>query len=389
MKNLAGTHTTSNIPRWRRILANVWHWLIEPSPAIVEPERRLQARLLMAILLVLLILDFFSLILSLFDVFTKSGESKAVTAMSFWITLSAFLVLAVDYGLSRTIHYRLAAGLAVGTLLSATFAAVIPNPQDLRATSFLILGGLVGSLFLSVRATALAFFITFIGLLLLPVFVPGFSASKDLNAPLLFILTVGGLVVIATNLRQRYIDQIDWQTKQLVQSEARLRELSIRDPLTGLFNRRYLEEALAIELIRAERKRSPIGIIIADIDHFKRFNDTHGHAAGDAVLAQVGNFLRTHVRASDITCRYGGEEFLLILPEAPREITQRRAEQMQEDTRHLHVQYEGQTLEAITLSLGVAVYPEHGSTSDTIIRAADDALYRAKHDGRDRVVVAE
>jgi diguanylate cyclase (GGDEF)-like protein len=389
MKNHAGTHTTANIPRWRRILANVWHLLIEPSPALVEPERRLQARLLMAILLVLLILDFFSLILSLFDVFTKSGEAKAVTAMSFWITLSAFLVLAVDYGLSRTIHYRLAAGLAVGTLLSATFAAVIPNPQDLRATSFLILGGLVGSLFLSVWATAIVFFITFIGLLLLPVFVPGFSASKDLNAPLLFILTVGGLVVIATSLRQRYIDQIDWQTKQLVQSEARLRELSIRDPLTGLFNRRYLEEALAIELIRAERKRSPIGIIIADIDHFKRFNDTHGHAAGDAVLAQVGNFLRTHVRASDITCRYGGEEFLLILPEAPREITQRRAEQMQEDTRQLHVQYEGQTLEAITLSLGVAVYPEHGSTSDTIIRAADDALYRAKHDGRDRVVVAE
>jgi diguanylate cyclase (GGDEF)-like protein len=388
MKNFTDTNNSSNIPRWRRILANVWHWLIEPPPAIVEPERRLQARLLMAILLVLLILDFFSLILSLFDVFTKSGESKAVTAMSFWITLSAFLVLAVDYGLSRTIHYRLAAGLAVGTLLSATFAAVIPNPQDLRATSFLILGGLVGSLFLSVWATATVFFITFIGLLLLPVFVPGFSASKDLNAPLLFILTVGGLVVMATNLRQRYIDQIDWQTKQLVQSEARLRELSIRDPLTGLFNRRYLEEALAIELIRAERKRFPIGIIIADIDHFKRFNDTHGHVAGDAVLAQVGKFLRTHVRASDITCRYGGEEFLLILPEAPREITQLRAEQMQEDARHLHVQYEGQTLEAITLSLGVAVYPEHGSTSDAIIRAADDALYRAKHDGRDRVVVA-
>src|SRR6185503_2478921 len=297
MKNFIVNNTSSKLPHWRRRLTAVWRWLIEPPPAIVEPERRLQARPLMAILLVLLILDFFSLILSLFDVFTKSGESKAVTAMSFWITLSAFLVLAVDYGLSRTIHYRLAAGLAVGTLLSATFAAVIPNPQDLRATSFLILGGLVGSLFLSVWATATVIFITFIGLLLLPVFVPGFSASKDLNAPLLFILTVGGLVVMATNLRQRYIDQIDWQTKQLVQSEARLRELSIRDPLTGLFNRRYLEEALAIELIRAERKRSPIGIIIADIDHFKRFNDTHGHAAGDAVLAQVGNFLRTHVRA--------------------------------------------------------------------------------------------
>lgn len=388
MKNLAGTHTTSTIPRWRRILAKVWHWLIEPSPAIVEPERRLQARLLMAILLVLLILDFSSLILSLFDVFTKSGEAKAVTAMSFWITLSAFLVLAVDYGLSRTIHYRLAAGLAVGTLLSATFAAVIPNPQDLRATSFLILGGLVGSLFLSVRATAIVFFITFIGLLLLPVFVPGFSTSKDLNAPLLFILTVGGLVVIATVLRQRYIDQIDWQTKQLVQSEARLRELSIRDPLTGLFNRRYLEESLALEMIRADRKQYPIGIIMVDIDHFKQINDTYGHAVGDVVLVEIALLLRTYVRSSDITCRYGGEEFILILPAASQKITQMRAEQMREAARQLIVQYEDKTLEAVTLSLGVAGYPDHGSTYDAILSAADTALYSAKSEGRDRVVVA-
>jgi diguanylate cyclase (GGDEF)-like protein len=389
MKNFTVTDISSKLPYWRRRLAAVWRWLIEPSPSVVEPERRLQARLLMAILLVLLILDFFSLILSLFDVFTKSGESKAVTAMSFWITLSAFLVLAVDYSLSRTIHYRLAAGLAVGTLLSATFAAVIPNPQDLRATSFLILGGLVGSLFLSVRATAIVFFITFIGLLLLPVFVPGFSASKDLNAPLLFILTVGGLVVMATNLRQRYIDQIDWQTQQLVTSEAQLRELSVRDPLTGLFNRRYLEEMLELEMIRATRNGYLIGIIAVDIDHFKRFNDTHGHAAGDAVLVQVGNLLRTHIRSSDVTCRYGGEEFILVLPEASREITQLRAEQMREDARHLHMQYEGQTLEAVTLSLGIAIFPEHGSTKDAILGAADDALYRAKNGGRDQVVVAD
>lgn len=389
MKNFTVTDISSNLPHWRRRLAAVWRWLIEPSSSVVEPERRLQARLLMAILLVLLILDFFALILSLFDLFTKSGESKTVTAGSLWITLSTVLVLAVDYGLSRTRHYPLAAGLAVGTLLSATFAAVIPNPQDLRATSFLILGGLVGSLFFSVRATAIVFFITFIGLLLLPVFVPGFSNSKDLNAPLFFILTVGGLVVMAASLRQRYLDQIDSQTQQLVTSEAQLRELSVRDPLTGLFNRRYLEEMLALEMIRAARKQYLIGIIAVDIDHFKRFNDIHGHAAGDAVLVQVGNLLRRHVRLSDVTCRHGGEEFILVLPEASPEITQLRAEQMREDTRHLHVQYEGQTLEAVTLSLGVAIFPKHGSTKDAILGAADDALYRAKNGGRDQVVVAD
>jgi len=246
----------------------------------------------------------------------------------------------------------------------------------------------MGSLFFTARATAVVFLVTFLGLLLLPTFVPGTSTLNNLNA-LFFILTVGGLVVMAATLRQRYIEQIDWQTRQLLESEARLRELSVRDPLTGLFNRRYLEEALVIEMIRAARKQYPIGIIMADIDHFKRFNDTHGHAAGDAVLIQIASLLRTQVRSSDITCRYGGEEFILILPEASREITQMRAEQICEGARHLHVQYGGLTLDAVTLSLGVAVFPDHGSTHDTLLGAADSALYRAKRDGRDRVMAAD
>ncbi|MDQ3004866.1 MAG: GGDEF domain-containing protein [Chloroflexota bacterium] len=193
---------------------------------------------------------------------------------------------------------------------------------------------------------------------------------------------------MAALLRQSYLGQIDRQTQQLVESEARLRELSIRDPLTGLFNRRYLEEMLEVEMIRAARKQYLIGIIMADVDHFKRFNDIHGHAAGDAVLVQVANFLRTHVRSSDATCRYGGEEFILVLPEASLRITQIRAEQMLEGARHLQVQFDGQTLEAVTLSLSVAIFPVHGSTYDEILGAADAALYRAKSGGRDQVVLA-
>ncbi|MBC7876577.1 MAG: diguanylate cyclase [Anaerolineales bacterium] len=388
MKNLNDMNSSPKTPHRRRGLADVWHWLIEPSSAVVEPERRLQARLLMAMLLVLIFLGLLSLTLSLLGVYSQPGKPETVGSIYDWITIPTLLVLAAAYGLSRGIHYPVAALMTVGVVMIATFGSTILNPQDFRIIFFLILGGLIGSLFLSARATAIIFLVTFIGLFLLPALAIGISTSNNISV-LFFILMVGALVVMAASLRERYLDQIDVQTSQLLQSEVRLRELSIRDPLTGLFNRRYLEEMLTVEMIRAARKQYPIGIIMVDIDHFKRFNDTHGHAAGDAILIEVGNFLRTHVRASDITCRYGGEEFIMALPEASQEITEMRARHMQEDVSQLLIQHDGQTLEAITLSLGVAIFPEHGLSYDAILGAADTALYRAKSNGRDQVVVAE
>jgi diguanylate cyclase (GGDEF)-like protein len=117
-----------------------------------------------------------------------------------------------------------------------------------------------------------------------------------------------------------------------------------------------------------------------DVDHFKRFNDTFGHDAGDAVLRELGKFLQRHIRSSDIACRYGGEELMLILPETSLDIIQNRAEQIRQGVKHLQVQHD-QQLGAITLSLGVACFPEHGSTGEAVIRAADAALYRAKKKG--------
>ncbi len=388
MNNLITTNNTSGTGRWLHRLAAVWNWLIEPSPSIIQAERRLQARLLMAMLLVLMSLGLVFFILSMLGVFSVPGEPKTGISVNDWITLAAGLLFPIEYSLSRTRYYPIAAVMMVAVVLSATFAGVIVSPQDTHPLFFLILGGLIASLFLSARMTALVFLITAGGLLALPIFVAGFSRTNYINA-FFFILTVGGVVVIATSLRQHYLDQIDWQTQQLIENETRLRELSIRDPLTRLFNRRYLEEMLTVEMMRAERKGYSIGIIMADIDHFKRFNDRHGHAAGDAVLVQVANFLRTHVRSSDMTCRYGGEEFILVLPEASREITQLRAELMQKDARLLQLPFERQMLEAVTLSLGVAVYPQHGLDYDSILGAADAALYRAKNGGRDRVVIAD
>ncbi|HKI53129.1 MAG TPA: GGDEF domain-containing protein [Anaerolineales bacterium] len=167
-----------------------------------------------------------------------------------------------------------------------------------------------------------------------------------------------------------------------------LRQQSIRDPLTGLFNRRYLEETLMTEIERARRYKRPFSIIMMDLDHFKRFNDTHGHEAGDIVLQTLGKFLQQHVRGGDIACRYGGEEFTLILPDTSLEIAQTRAEQLCEGIRTLSVEFKNQILGPLTLSVGVASFPDHGESGEMVLHAADTALYQAKSKGRDQVTVA-
>ncbi|MBE9227748.1 diguanylate cyclase [Phormidium sp. LEGE 05292] len=167
-----------------------------------------------------------------------------------------------------------------------------------------------------------------------------------------------------------------------------LQQQSIRDPLTGLFNRRYLEESLEREVSRAERKEQNLGIIMLDVDHFKRFNDTFGHDAGDTLLRELGLFLKKNIRGSDIACRFGGEEFLIILPEASVEVTVQRAELIREGIKHLNLHNRNQQLGTITVSLGVAIFPQHGMTGEIVIQAADTALYQAKAQGRDRVIVA-
>lgn len=173
-----------------------------------------------------------------------------------------------------------------------------------------------------------------------------------------------------------------------LQLQESLRIQSIRDPLTGLFNRRYMEVSMEREINRAARNRHPVGIIMLDVDHFKQFNDAYGHGAGDILLQELGACLQAHVRAEDIACRYGGEEFTLILPEACLEITAHRADQLRELVRELDIQYHCKSIGTVTLSLGVACFPEHGPTGAAVMQQADRALYRAKQEGRNRVVVA-
>jgi len=168
-----------------------------------------------------------------------------------------------------------------------------------------------------------------------------------------------------------------------------LRAQSIRDPLTGLYNRRYLTEMLERETRRAIRSEQSLGVLMLDLDHFKKFNDTYGHEAGDRVLRETASFLMKSVRAEDIVCRFGGEEFVVILPMADLQVTEARGERIRSRTRELTVLHQGQSLGMITVSVGVAVLPEHGTNPKELLEAADAALYRAKREGRDRVVVAE
>jgi diguanylate cyclase (GGDEF)-like protein len=164
---------------------------------------------------------------------------------------------------------------------------------------------------------------------------------------------------------------------------------AVRDPLTGLFNRRYMEETLEREIFRVIRKNAPLGIIMVDLDLFKNFNDTLGHVAGDVLLQTIGHFLRSHIRREDIACRYGGDEFVLILPEAPLEITQQRAEKLRQEVQQLQIEYRGENVGPVTISLGVASFPTHGDRVEAVLKAADAALYQAKAEGRNRVEVAE
>ena len=176
----------------------------------------------------------------------------------------------------------------------------------------------------------------------------------------------------------------------LALANQRLREImrnqAIRDSLTGLYNRRYLEETLEREVHRGNRLGTCIGIIMMDLDHFKPYNDSYGHTAGDEVLRAAGHLIQNQVRGEDIACRYGGEEFLLIMPGASLEVVQHRAETIVREVKQLHLQ--NHAFHPITISAGVAIFPDNGATADLVLQAADQALYRAKAAGRDRVMVA-
>lgn len=192
--------------------------------------------------------------------------------------------------------------------------------------------------------------------------------------------------------------EVDERTRELRVAMTELEQMALRDGLTGLYNHRYFQEALAHELARGARYGHTVGLVFLDVDHFKVFNDTHGHPKGDELLRQVGRILlnngelpdvKFRGRTSDIAARYGGEEFVVILPQTPREGTILRAERLRESVaNHRFDGADKQPLGRITCSVGVASFPDDGTSQVDLIHAADQAMFRAKRSGRNRVVVA-
>jgi diguanylate cyclase (GGDEF)-like protein len=167
-----------------------------------------------------------------------------------------------------------------------------------------------------------------------------------------------------------------------------LRSGSERDPLTDLYNRRHLEISLQRELARATRHGYPVSLIMLDVDHFKAFNDTNGHDAGDEVLRNVAHVLKRHTRVEDVACRYGGEEFVVVLPACAMDDAYAKAEAIREAIAQLHAFSRGIALPRITASLGLACYPEDGERMEDLIAGADAALYRAKSTGRNCIAAS-
>jgi diguanylate cyclase len=176
------------------------------------------------------------------------------------------------------------------------------------------------------------------------------------------------------------------QLSEIQTLQEQLQEQAVRDPLTGLYNRRFLDTIVARELARCEREGRHLTLMMIDVDYFKKVNDTYGHPGGDEVLRRLATLLLDRVRVIDVACRFGGEEFLLMLPSMAPEFALVRAEQCREAFAEARIEFEGQTIQA-TMSVGIAIYPQHGNTLGELTRCADVALYQAKQAGRNRVVL--
>lgn len=212
---------------------------------------------------------------------------------------------------------------------------------------------------------------------------------------ILGLLHLRGEILRTRKTRAALDDSIDRLTDQLslsltnIELRERLENMALRDALTGLYNRRFLDETLERDLAKLKRENKVGAVMLLDVDHFKRFNDTHGHQAGDEALRRVGTALAAAVRASDVACRYGGEEFLIFLPDCNLAEAQTKAEKIRAAVAGTSMSMGERVIPNVTISIGLAMFPGHAPTRAQLIQAADAALYRAKGAGRNQVGVAE
>lgn len=295
--------------------------------------------------------------------------------------LVAFFIFA--YILNCKGHYSISATILVISASIAPWVSLAIDPSifagDFIPLTYIIISILISSIFMPVHVTITLALIHITGTTLILIFSPAF-ASFNWFSFLAFIFLTSFFSILANGIIQQDMKQISDQAHQLKLNERHLREQSIRDYLTNLFNRRYLEETLEREIQRATRQQSLLSVIMLDVDNFKTINDSLGHTAGDITLKHLGGLLNAQIRKSDIACRFGGDEFVLVLPDTARETAFERAQQLLITTQRMNFPAE------VTISLGIAVFPENGIDSATLLKNADEALIQAKNKGGNCVV---
>jgi len=214
---------------------------------------------------------------------------------------------------------------------------------------------------------------------------PLFDRKQRLSGRLMIFRDITDRKQVEKKLRDAN-DRLQSQLIEIGLLQSKLRSQAIRDPLTNLFNRRYLEETLDRELARAAREGYSVCVVMMDLDHFKKVNDTYGHEAGDHVLKALANTLAEQSRRGDFACRFGGEEFVVVMPNIGIDTAFQRAEKLRRSLNSLYVPYGGHNL-TVTISMGIASYPMNGETREEVLRAADSAMYAAKKAGRDHILM--
>lgn len=331
--------------------------------------------------LIYLVLIFATMILTLA---VNRGE-RLLFYMALLIGL--FLVIFVSLLLNLLGKFRAASWLTVPCMIVGPWLSILLDPTvlagDFVPLIYVAMSIQLCAILLQRRMTILIAIVQLLAVITLIFASPALRAINwpSLVAFIVFTSVIGVLYGISNN---RQLRQIETQRNQLLLDEAKLRALSVRDPLTGLYNRRYMEETFDRELQRAVRKQQSLAVIMADIDGFKNINDTAGHVLGDRALVKVSAFLMRSIRASDVACRFGGDEFCLILPDCSLEEGIRRANALRSAIEALDDSHED-GLEQFTVSFGVAAMPEDGVTREALIGAADSALYTSKRAGRNRV----
>jgi diguanylate cyclase (GGDEF)-like protein len=297
------------------------------------------------------------------------------------LVIGLLVILASAFALNIAGKYRVSAWLTIAAMVIGPWGSILLDNSivngDYMPLVYIALSVQLCSIFLSTRATLLITAVQLAALLTIILLSPNIMV---LNWPslLAFILFMSTLGIVSTLVTRRQVEQIEKQKQQLLEMGARFQELSVRDSLTGLFNRRYMEETLEREINLALRKNRSLGIIMMDIDEFKQINDHFGHSAGDLILREVAKVLSSGVRQSDIVCRYGGDEILLILPECSLDEATRRAQALRSKIAEAQYQFQSMTLGKVSLSFGTAALPGNGVSSEDLLKAADDALYRQK-----------